>query len=123
MSTIDPQVLYLILSKVAAKDFFYGFDAKQGAPGQTPGTITRRQLSEVYERITGNRVGARLNWDTQVGQLNTLLQKCGLPALGVVLLAEGAQAVAGEQNDALKRVHATKWPTFGELKGLYGKRG
>jgi hypothetical protein len=107
MSTHDPEVLYLILTKVAAKEHFYGFQALQG-------TILKRELAEVYERITGNRVGTRLNWDPHLTQLNALLSKCGLPALGAV--------VEPTQPAELPKVHATKWPAFSALKDLYSKR-
>ena len=108
-NSIDPEVLYLILTKVAAKETFYGFDGKTG-------TITRRQLGEVYERITSSRVGSRVNWDPSLTQLNMLLQKCGLPALGVVLSDDG------KITNALNSVHSAKWPTFSALKALYAKR-
>jgi hypothetical protein len=109
MSSIDPEVLYLILTKVAAKEPFYSFDGKKG-------TITRRQLGEVYERITGSRVGSRMNWDAPLTQLNTLLQKCGLPAIGLVL------SESGSITPELIAVHAKTWPPFSALKGLYSKK-
>ena len=111
MSNIDPEVLYLILTKVAAKEIFYSYDA-------TSGTITHRQLAEVYERVTNNRVGARLNWDTPLGQLNALLKKCGLPSLSAVVLEEGGQS---SSSDSLSKVQAAKWPPFSALKKLYRK--
>lgn len=117
MSVTDPEVLYLILTKTSARESFYGFDAANPGPGQTPGTITSRQLAAVYERITGNRVGTRLNWATPITQLNTLLGKCKLPPLGVVFLAEGSTT----DTAALAKAHATKWPPFGALKSLYTK--
>lgn len=108
MSRIDPEVLYLILTKVAAKETFYNFDAKSG-------TITPEELSEVYGRITSNRPGARLNWGAQVAQLDEMLKKCGLPSLGAVVGAGAPEAVS--------KAHATKWPAFSTLKNLYGRRG
>src|SRR3954471_19679990 len=60
MSNLDPEVLYLILSKVAAQETFYSYQP-QGA-GRPLGTITPSELGQVYERITGSRVGTRLNW-------------------------------------------------------------
>jgi|GEM_PF-6675785 len=114
MSSIDPEVLYLILTKVAGKQTVYGFDANVPPSGQKPGTITRLQLAEVHERITGNRVGARLNWDTPIGQLDALLAKCGLPAL---------RTVVEPLNEALLiKVHATQWPAFSALKNLYMRK-
>ena len=109
MSSIDPEILYLILTKVATKEPFYSLDGKSG-------TITRRQLGEVYERITGNRVGSRVNWEPSLTQLNGLLKKCGLPAIGTVLSDEGTIT------EAMKGVHSAKWPTFTALKALYAKR-
>ncbi|MBY0472188.1 hypothetical protein K2X30_13560 [bacterium] len=118
MSTVDPEILYLILSKTAAKESFYTFNAAQPGPGQLPGTITRRQLSAVYERITGNRNAGRLGWDAPLTQLNGLLKKCKLPPLGTVLLAEGD---APPDAAVLAQVHAAKWPTFSGLKTLLQK--
>ena len=109
MSSIDPEVLYLILTKVAAKEPFYSLDGKSG-------TITRRQLGEVYERITGSRVGSRVNWDPTLLQLNTLLKKCGLPEIGPVLSDDG------KVTEAVALIHSKRWPTFAALKTLYAKR-
>jgi hypothetical protein len=103
MSDIDPEVLYLILTKVASKERFYTLD------GSTD-TITPRQLGEVYERITGSRVGSRVNWEPSLKQLNLLLKKCKLPSLGDVLSVDGTVA------DPVAAIGKTKWPTFGELK-------
>ena len=121
MSKIDPEVLYLILTKVAAKESFYNYEPSRLDPGQTPGTITQRQLGEVYERITCNRPGVRLNWDQQFEQLNSLLLKCGLPPLGAVVVAEKNQGAVPPSPESLNRVHAVKWPPFGNLKNLYRK--
>ena len=86
MSKTDPEVLYLILTKVAARETFYNYDPVKLPSGQTPGTITHRQLGEVYERITGNRTSMRTNWNQPLDQLNTLLSQCGLPSLSPLLL-------------------------------------
>ncbi len=113
MSRIDPEVLYLILTKVAAKQTFYGYDPAQLATtGQKPGTISTRQLAEVYERVTGNRVGATLKWSTHFTQLDGLLAGCGLPSLSVV-------ADPGATDDRVIKAMATKWPPFSGLKKLY----
>ncbi|MGZ3697327.1 MAG: hypothetical protein ACXWP5_04415 [Bdellovibrionota bacterium] len=113
MSQIDPQVLYLILTKVAAKEIFYNFDG-----AKTTGTITTRQLGEVYERITGNRVGTRLNWTAHLSQVDLLLKQCGLPSLSPVVVIEGGAAATPE---SLSKAHQTRWPPFAELKNLYRK--
>ena len=118
MSNIDPEVLYLILTKVARKEPFYGYDAAQQQPIQKPGTISSRELALVYERVTGNRVGSRLNWKTPLEQLNLLLSHCGLPAIGkLVLLDQGPEPTP----EALDKVQGTQWPAFGALRNLYRK--
>ena len=109
MSSIDPEVLYLILTKVAAREPFYTLDGKSG-------TINGQQLGEVYERITGSRVGSRVNWEPSLTQINALLKKVGLPALGLVFSEDS------KPTEALAKVQATKWPTFAALKALYAKR-
>lgn len=114
MSQIDPQVLYLILTKVAAKENFYGYDAAKPLAPLKPGTITPRSLGEVYDRITGGRSGARQNWAPHLQQLHDLVVRCGLPPLTTV--------VDGAEGEALTKVHAAAWPPFHELKKLYGKR-
>ncbi len=109
MSSVDPEILYLILSKVALKVSFYTLDGKTL-------TITPKQLSEIYERITGSRVGSRVNWNLHLTQLNNLLLQCGLPAIGDVL---------SDQEKVTKNIeiiHSTKWPTFVELKQIYAKK-
>jgi hypothetical protein len=124
MSKIDPEVLYLILTKVAGRQSFYNYDVAQLPSGQAPGTITHRQLSEIYERITGNRMSVRTNWNLPLGQLNALLALCSLPSFSPLLLTS-AEAGAGSQgavSSELKRVHDQKWPPFSALKGLY-RRG
>lgn len=119
MSSIDPEVLYLILTKTSARESFYGFDAMNPGPGQPPGTITPRQIAGVYERITGHRVGTRVNWVPPLTQLNALLARCALPPLGTLVRLETAgEPSATATPGALDRVHATKWPTFGALKTL-----
>lgn len=119
MSTIDPEVLYLILTKVARKETFYSYDAAQRGPGQRPGTISSRDLALVYERVTGNRVGTRLNWKTPLDHLDLFLSHCGLPALGkVVSLEKGPESSAVAQG----KVQSTQWPAFNALKNLYRKK-
>ena len=119
MSTIDPEVLYLILTKVSAKEAFYGFNFAATPSGQKAGTILRRQFAEVYERITGSRIGARLNWDVPLDQLNALLKKCGFPPLGIIVVPDRAASAIDEAT--LAKIHATKWPIFSELKSTYKK--
>ena len=114
MSKIDPEVLYLILTKVAAKETFYNYIPAQLSSGQKLGTITLRHLAEVYERITGNRIGATLKWSVPFSQLDALLAQCGLPALSVVADVTPAE-------DRLGKAWATKWPGFGALKTMYRK--
>ena len=121
MSKIDSEVLYLILTKVAARESFYNYDPARLPTGQIPGTITHRQLGEVYERITGNRMSLRTNWNVPLDQLNLLLAQCQLPPLSPVLLTS-AEAGAKQETAAseeLKKVHAAKWPPFSALKTLY----
>jgi hypothetical protein len=124
MSNIDPEVLYLILTKVAAKESFYSYDPARLPAGQPAGTITKEELGALYERITGNRVGSRLNWAPPLGQLNGLLLRCGLPPVGeVVLAARPAETAPAALSASLAKVHATKWPPFSGLKDLYRKGG
>ena len=119
MASIDPEVLYLILTKVARQENFYTYVATQDAPGQTPGTIAAKDLAAVYERITGNRVGSRVNWSVPLDQLNLFLSHCGLPALGKLVRQEkGLEATP----EALGRVRDTQWPAFSALKNLYRKK-
>jgi hypothetical protein len=126
MSKVDSEVLYLILTKVAAKEAFYTYDPKLLPTGQPAGTITHRQLGEAYERITGNRMSTRTNWNMPVDQLNALLARCGLPSLSPLLLTS-AEAQAGPAargagpSVALLQTQAVKWPPFIALKGLYRK--
>ncbi len=121
MSKIDSEVLYLILTKVAAREKFYNYDPALLPSGQAPGTITHRQLGEVYERVTGNRMSIRTNWNPPLDQLNTLLGQCRLPSLSPLLLTS-AEAAAGpppERARELEKVHSMKWPLFSALKMLY----
>lgn len=118
MSNIDSEVLYLILTKVARKEQFYSYDASQDRPGQKPGTISSKDLARVYERITGKRVGSRLNWKTPLEQLNILLSHCGLPAIGKVVLPDQGSEPTTE---ALNKVQDTQWPAFSALRNLYKK--
>jgi hypothetical protein len=122
MSRIDPEVLYLILTKVATKESFYNFDPKLLAPGQKAGTITFRYLSEVYERVTNNRVGHSFEWAHPLRQLDELLHHCGLPPLGTVVVGEKDQEKDKPWLERLSAVQSTPWPRFGELKGLYRKK-
>src|ERR1051326_55903 len=92
MATIDPEILYLILTKVARKETFYGYDPSRGVPGQ----ISARDLGAVYERITGSRVGARVNWSAHFSQLDLLLSHCGLPALSKVVRLESGPESSSE---------------------------
>jgi len=119
VATIDLEVLYLILTKVARKEDFYNYSAAQTGPGQKPGTISAKEFSAVYERIKGTRLGSRVNWDTHLDQLNLFLSHCGLPALGKVLLQEGSPEPAA---DALAKVQSAQWPAFSALKNLYKKK-
>jgi hypothetical protein len=121
LSKIDPEVLYLILSKVAAGEAFYNYDPRTLPSGQPVGTITHRQLGEVYERITGNRMGIRTNWSPPLAQLDALLTQCRLPALSPLLLtsAEAASGAAPPDSAAMAKARAAKWPLFSALKGLY----
>jgi hypothetical protein len=124
MSKIDSEVLYLILTKVAAKESFYNYEPKLLPSTQAAGTVTHRQLGDVYERITGNRTGTRMNWNIPLGQLNALLALCKLPSLSPVILtsAEAGQPLTPSAQRALSDVHATKWPPFSALKSLYRRR-
>lgn len=122
MSKIDPEVLYMILTKVAARAAFYNYDPAQLPSSQPEGTITHRQLGEVYERITGDRVGIRTNWNLPLDQLNVLLGHCRLPSLSPLLLTTAeASAPPGSaaETEARRRTQEQKWPAFGELKKLY----
>jgi hypothetical protein len=119
VATIDLEILYLILTKVAQREDFYGYVAAQAGPGQMAGTISARELSAVYDRIKGTRLGSRVSWAPHLDQLNLFLSHCGLPALGKVLRQDGAPATSPE---ALAKVHGTQWPAFGALKNLYRKR-
>ncbi len=117
MSRIDPEVLYLILTKVASQESCYTYDPKELAPGQRSGTVTPKKLAEVYERITSHRVGSQLNWNAPLAQLDELLARCGLPALsGVVREANGV-------DEKPWSAPPSKWPAFSALKELYRKRG
>ena len=118
MATIDLEVLYLILTKVARREDFYSYSGAQSGPGQKPGTISGKELALVYERIKGVRLGSRVKWDTHLGQLNLFLSHCGLPALGKVLLQEGRPDPSPE---ALAKVQDVQWPPFSSLKNLYKK--
>ncbi len=117
MSIVDSEVLYLILTKVAAKESFYTYDPNQIPSSQKPGTITCQQLGEVYERITGIRTGSRFNWNIPLNQLNGFLLQCSLPALGVVVVTAGQDSSPALFSSA----QATKWPPFGTLKSRYRK--
>lgn len=119
MSKIDSEVLYLILTKVAAQQSFYNYDPEKLPSGQSPGTITHRQLGEVYERITGDRMSVRTNWGPPLEQLNRLLAQCALPSLTPLLLTAAGATRVTETSVELKKVHAEKWPPFSALKGLY----
>jgi hypothetical protein len=119
MATLDLEVLYLILTKAARREDFYSYLAAQAGPGQQPGTITAKELSAVYERIKGVRLGTRVNWRPHLDQLNLFLSHCGLPALGKVLRQEGGPEPSPE---ALAKVQGTQWPAFSALKNLYRKR-
>lgn len=118
---IDSEVLYLILTKVAARVSFYNYDPATLPSGQIQGTITHRQLGDVYERVTGNRMSARTNWNVPLDQLNLLLARCQLPSLSPLLLtsAEANTKQESETSEKLKKVHATQWPPFSALKSLY----
>jgi hypothetical protein len=120
MSKIDPEVLYLILTKVAAQQSLYNYDPEKLPTGQTNGTITHRQLSAVYERITGAQMSVRMNWNPHLQQLDALLARCALPSLAPLVLTS-AEATMGVPAD-LKKIHAEKWPPFSALKSLY-RRG
>jgi hypothetical protein len=113
MSTIDPEILYLILSKVARREVVYQFDPTSSP---VPGTISKKQLAEVYERISGSRPGSRLNWQAPISQLSALLKRCQLPELGVVVLKD---ADSKPEAASLAKAHAASWPTFAELKKRY----
>jgi hypothetical protein len=119
MAQMDLEIVYLILTKVARGEVFYTYDPSQKGPGQTPGTITAKELAQIYQRITGRPIGSRVNWNTPLDQLNLFLSHCGLPALGKLVLQEGgAHPSSGE---ALTKVRNTQWPTFSALKNLYRK--
>ena len=118
MATIDLEILYLILTKVARKEDFYNYTASQSGPGQKPGTISSKELALVYERIKGGHLGSRLNWSVHLEQLNLFLSHCGLPALAKVVLFEG---VPNPSDEALRKVQNAQWPTFSTLKNLYRK--
>ena len=123
MSKIDPEVLYLILTKVAGAQTFYNYDPAQAAPGQKPGTITLARLGEVYERVTGHSPGNRTAWTRPLNELNGFLGHCGLPPLGAVVVID-APAPSGEKEpENLGKVRATRWPAFRDLKNLYRKKG
>lgn len=113
MSRIDPEVLYLILTKVAAQEGFYNYDPKQLNPGQLPGTITYLQLGDVYKRITSQTSGPHSVWTQPLSQLGELLKKCGLPPLGSVVVTDAAPDPA-----VIQKIRATSWPRMGELKAL-----
>jgi hypothetical protein len=121
MSKIDPEVLYLILTKVAGGGAFYNYDPSTLPSTQPKGTITHRHLGEVYERITGNRVGTRINWNQPLDQLNALLSQCRLPSLSPLLLtsAEAGAVTSAPYAADIKAVQATAWPAFSALKSLY----
>lgn len=123
MSKVDSEILYLILTRVAARQSFYNYEPQQLPSTQAAGTVTHRQLSEVYERITGNRTGIRMNWNIPLAQLNALLALCRLPSLSPVILTstEAGQPLSAAAKRALSEVHATQWPPFGDLKNLYRK--
>jgi hypothetical protein len=110
VSKIDPEVLYLILTKVASREAFYTYDPARLPTGQSPGTVSPQQLGELYERITGNRVGASTKWSLPLDQLDLFLGRCKLPPLSPLLSGEP---------EGLKRAQAAKWPGFGALKKLY----
>lgn len=118
MATIDLEIVYLILTKVAQKEDFYSYRATQTGPNQCPGAITTKELAILYERITGRQIGSRLNWNTPLDQLNLFLSHCGLPAIGKLVLQEGTTAPSDE---AFTKVHNTQWPAFNALKNLYRK--
>lgn len=119
MAQIDLETVYLILTKVAREEVFYTYDPSQRGPSQTPGTITAKELAQIYERITGRPIGSRVNWVTPLDQLNLFLSHCGLPALGKLVLQEGGAHSSSEE--ALAKVRNTQWPAFSTLKNLYRK--
>jgi hypothetical protein len=119
MAQIDLQTVYLILTKVAHGDSFYTYNPSQTGPGQTPATITSKELAQIYERITGRPIGSRVNWKVPLDQLNLFLSHCGLPALGKIVFQEGGIQQSSEE--ALSKVRNTQWPAFSALKNLYRK--
>jgi hypothetical protein len=118
MAQMDLEVVYLILTKVARGEAFYTYNPAQTEAGQASGTITAKELAQVYERITGRPIGSRVNWKTPLDQLNLFLSHCGLPALGKLVLQEDGARPAEE---AVAKVRGAQWPAFSALKNLYRK--
>ena len=121
MSSVDIEVLYLILTKVAAGATFYNYDPKQLPPGSIPGTITKKHLAEVYERITGLRTSGALNWGVPIKQIQDILARCKLPSLAPVVV--DLEATHPSTAERVAKARATQWPAFSALKDLYKKGG
>ena len=109
---------------MAAQETFYNYDPALLPAGQTKGTITHRQLGEVYERITSNRMSVRTNWNIPLQQLNALLALCKLPSLSPLILTSAQAAACAETSLSveLAKAQVQKWPPFSTLKTLYRRK-